>query len=174
MGTRSGNRVGKLESDLFGKLTPSDRFRMVISAAAEGDTDQAHRIGQACSMETYRMADADYVDWLDEGHRLCKCAVAHFEKYASALCQIHGIKGLLCDKMVGMIASTASTQAVLSVWNCVDGDSVDWAEVDAAEVGAREFAESTTARMLDAMHGGLRTHLRADWAGFKSVSPPAL
>jgi hypothetical protein len=167
MGTRNGNRIGKLESDLFGKLTHSERFCMVISALAEGDTGQAHRIGQACPMKTYLMADSDYVDRLEEGHRLCKCATSIFAKYDFALRQIQSVKDFLCDKVVGMIASHSANLSVSAMLSGRDADSVDWVEVESAQEDARDFAKDMTARMVDVMSRGLRTRLQAEWAGFE-------
>ena len=40
-------RVEKLEGVAFEELTPKDRVRLVPTAAANGDMDEAYRIGQA-------------------------------------------------------------------------------------------------------------------------------
>ena len=85
---------------------------MVLTAAADGDKDRARRIGQACPTKIYRMADADYLDRLEHGHSLCKAVIAHFRQYVFARRQIEGVKGFLCGKVAGMIASHASTLSV--------------------------------------------------------------
>ncbi len=169
MAARGEHRIKKLESSLLGNLTPKERVRMVLTAAADGDTDQARRIGQACPRRTYCMADADYLDRLEDGHSLCKCAIAHFRQYVFAQRQIEGVKGFLCAKVTDMIASHASTLSVSAMLKDGQGDGVDSAHVDAAEEEAREFAAKVTARMLDAMQGELRRHVQAEWAGFDAV-----
>lgn len=169
MAIRGEHRVKKLESALLAELTPTERVRMVLTAAAAGDKDQARRIGQACPMETYRMPDADYLDHLEHRYALCKAAVAHFWQYVSALRHMAHVKDLLCGDVVGVIASHACTLFVSAMLKGGETDRVDWAKVDAAEEEARQFAASVTARTLDAMQGGIRRHALAEWAGFHTA-----
>ena len=163
------SRVEKLESVLLSKLTPKDRARMVLTAAASGNAEQARRVGQACPRKTYSMADADYLDCLEDGHRLCKAAIAHFRQYVFAWREIEAVKGILCGTVAGMIASHASTLTVAAMLKDRDGDTTDWTQVDAAGKEARQVASEVMGRMLDAMQGGLRCRVRAEWAGLETV-----
>lgn len=142
---------------------------MVLTATAEGEVDQAQRIGEACPRKTYSMVDPDYMDRLEAGQNLCKCAIAHFRQYAFAKRQIEVVKDFLCAGVTGMIASHASTLSVSAMLKDMDGDDVDWATVDTAEEKAREFSVSITTRILDAMQDELCRHARAGWTGFDTI-----
>ena len=163
------SRVEKLESVLLGKLTPKARFRMVLTAMASGNAEQARRIGQACPRKTYSMADADYTDCLENGHHLCKAAIAHLRQYVFAWREIEAVKGILCGTVAGMIASHASTTTISAMLKDRGGDTTDWTQVDAAGREARQYASKVLTRMLDAMQGALRRLVRAEWQGFDTV-----
>ena len=133
MPARGEHRIKKLESVLLGNLTPKDRVRMLLSAAAEGDKDQARRIAQACPMVTYRMANDAYVTRLEDAHALYKAGFAILSRYTFACQAIEGVKDFLSGNVAHVLTSQAAMLSVCAIVKDFDDNAVDWNAVDAAE-----------------------------------------
>lgn len=162
------HRVEKLEDVLFAGLTPAGRVREVLKTAAEGNKALSYRIAELCPRKTYSMADAAYLDRLEDAEAACKAAAATFDKYAFASRQIEGLKDFLSKMHVaGFIASYGASLTVSAMLEGEHGDEdAIWAKVDKAEEKARADGAVTLARMLDAWRNGLHERVRAEWAGF--------
>ena len=62
---------------LYGRLTPRERFHLVLEAMAREDREEMKRLAEACPRKTYTMADADHMDLLD-GSRLAAACFSIF------------------------------------------------------------------------------------------------
>lgn len=165
------HRVVRLESDIFGALTPAGRVREVLRARAEGNENLASRIIGLCPVETYRMTDFEY-------RVQCECAFAvfmhaygTFEKYAFGYRLLKGLKDLLVPNFAGVIAYDASTLvkcAMLDIMIEAGAGNLkpDWSKVDEAIEKAQADASITLAQPLTGWKDALYRHVRAEWAGF--------
>ena len=169
MPVRGEHRIKKLESSLLTDLSPDERVRMVLTARAEGDKDQARRIGQACPWKVYDMIDADYLERLDLGHRLCLTGLSQFREDVVAHRTIEGVKDVLCSELIGVVASHASTLSIGAMLHGQDDDAIDWPKVDAAEKEGREYGSGFIARMLAVIERDYRRHVRAEWTAFDTM-----
>ncbi len=52
-------------TDLYTTLTPDERFKLLLTALARGDEDDAWDIAHSCPKKNYSMSDAAYSDRLD-------------------------------------------------------------------------------------------------------------
>lgn len=53
----------------YDRLTPRERFELVLDAMARGDTDEVHRLAESCPRKTYLMGDMQYNALLDASRR---------------------------------------------------------------------------------------------------------
>lgn len=50
---------------MYDKLTPQERFRLVLEALARDDEVEAERLAETCPKEIYKMKDTNFTDLLD-------------------------------------------------------------------------------------------------------------
>jgi hypothetical protein len=72
----------KMPAKLYERLTPDERFRAFVEAAAHRDEEELDRLNSTCPMKGYRIEDPDY--FLPKMHALVVTLSAHVdaEQYA--------------------------------------------------------------------------------------------
>jgi hypothetical protein len=69
----------------YDKLTPDERFRLVVAAIARDDGSEIDALARTCPTKTYRMTDPDYTDKIQRAYWLLVSVEADLWRYGCAL-----------------------------------------------------------------------------------------
>ena len=83
-------------SKLYHRLTPHERFRLVVEAGARQDYIEADLLTGSCPYETYMMKEAAYQDRVQAGSIMATTAAGAWMQLAQPLAQLIDDRGLPC------------------------------------------------------------------------------
>lgn len=155
---------------LYPKLTPRERFRLVLEALARGDKEEMDRLAATCPREVYRMADAAFYD-LVEASRLI--AASFCIAWLDALGRYKMVETIVQGYLQTITAFVeAYVKGANAAWKQAGKEGVPFS-VEGREPTEEELKEAGLAAALDRFPALLQqalreraAELRGLWNGF--------
>jgi hypothetical protein len=137
--------------NIYGLLTPKERFSAVLAAIGRGDDDEVGRLHRTCPRVTYRMEDAAFSDPLDRSYNMAR---SFSMAVLDTLISVHVLKaGRELTRLRAVAVEQGFSIGLKAAGGLPEEEHPVWQEIDQA-VGAlgeteEQFGQALTGRLIE-------------------------